>query len=130
MHLRSALVVTLAGALTVLAGCSSDNHQGKPYTLPSGRVIRVLSLTPMHYTSAAAPSLMFRYQTDMKTSEKAALSSEADEIWQVLQVDADKGNFTSAIISANEIPHGFIFKQSSGFNFVYEKAADGVWRRI
>jgi hypothetical protein len=126
----SAFALIVALMLMTLAGCSADNRQGKPYTLPSGHVIRVLSLTPMHYTSGAPPSLTFRYQTDLKTTDKAALQSEADEIWLLLRVDADKGNFTSAIISANEVPHGLIFKESNGFNFAYEKGTDGVWRRI
>src|SRR5260221_13633138 len=111
----------LAVMLMTLAGCSSDNRQGKPYTLPSGRVIRVLSMSPLHYANGTPPSLMFRYQTDLKISDKTALQSEADEIWPLLRIDADKGNFTSAIISANEVPHGLIFKQSGGFNFAYEK---------
>jgi hypothetical protein len=127
-RLRLALIMILAVTLIVLAGCSSDNRQGKPYTLPSGHVIRVLSMSPLRYTNGNAPSLMFRYQTDLKTSDKAALRSEADQIWQLLQVDADKGDFRSAIISASEVPNGFIFKHSSGFNFVYEKLAGGAWR--
>jgi hypothetical protein len=113
-----------------IAGCSGDNRQGKPFTLPSGHVIRILSIAPMHFTSGAPPSLMFRYQTDLKTSDKAALRKETDEIWPLLKIDAEKGNFTSAIISANEVPEGVILKKAQMYNFVYEKRADGHWHGL
>ncbi len=71
---------------------------------------------------------MLQYQTDYKVSDKAALRKEADEIWLYFKTDAEKGNFTSAIISANEVPRGVIFKNSSGYNFVFEKNPDGTWR--
>jgi hypothetical protein len=87
-------------------------------------------MSPIHYSSGAAPSLIFRYQTDLKASDITSLRSEVDEIWLKFQIDADRGNFSSAIISANEVPHGFIFKKASGYNFVYEESANGAWRRL
>jgi hypothetical protein len=116
--------------LALLIACSSNNHQGNPFTLPSGRVIRITGMGPLHYTNGNAPSLMFQYQTELKISEKEELLKEVDDIWSVLRVDADKGNFTSAIVSAREIPQGFIFKNAKGFNFVYEKNPDGSWHRL
>ena len=71
---------------------------------------------------------MLQYQTDYKISDKAELRKEVDEIWSYFKTDVEKGNFTSAIISANEVPHGIIFKNSSGYNFVFEKNPDGTWR--
>jgi hypothetical protein len=56
-----------------------------------------------------------------------ALRKEADEIFSVLRVDAENGQFRSAIVSANEKPTGLILKNSKGYNFVYEKRADGQW---
>jgi hypothetical protein len=111
----------------MIAGCSGDNRQGKPFTMPSGHAIRILNVAPLHYTSGAPSSLMFRYQTDLKTSDKAALRKETDEIWTLLRIDAEKGSFKSAIISANEVPEGVILKKSKMYNFVYEKRADKVW---
>jgi hypothetical protein len=114
-------------AVVVFAGCSSNNQRGRTFTLPSGKVIRVLGMGRMNYMSGAPPSLMFQYQTDLKISDKAELRKETSEIWRMLQVDADRGSFTGAIISAQEVPQGFVFKHSSGYNFVYEKRADGTW---
>jgi len=123
---RSATYAVLIAV--AISGCSNNNLQGNPVTLPSGRVVRVLSLSPMHYTSGSPPSLMLRYQTDLKVSEKAALRKEADDIWMMLRFDAERGQYASAIISANEIPRGFILKNAGGYNFVYQKDKWGFWR--
>lgn len=122
-------VAPLALALMSI-GCTTDNRQGNPFQLPSGRVIRVLAVAPLHYTNGNPPSLMFQYQTDLQVSDIEALRKEVDEIWPVLQIDADRGKYKSAIVSAREIPHGLFIKNSKGFNFVYEQGSDGTWRRL
>jgi hypothetical protein len=70
---------------------------------------------------------MLKYETDLKISDVEALRKEADEIFAVFKADAENGKFTSAIVSANEKPTGLILKNSKGYNFVYEKRADGQW---
>jgi hypothetical protein len=77
--------------------------------------------------SQGAPSLMLQYQTDLKVSDKTALRAEVDEIWPVFRNDVERAKLTNAIISANDIPHGFIIKKGESYNFVYEKRADGTW---
>jgi hypothetical protein len=70
---------------------------------------------------------MLKYETDLKISDTDALRKEVEEIFAVLKVDAENGKFRSAIVSANEKPTGLILKKSNGYNFVYEKRADGQW---
>ena len=70
---------------------------------------------------------MLKYETDLKISDMNALRKEADEIFSGLKVDAENGQFRSAIVSANEKTTGLILKNSKGYNFVYEKRADGQW---
>ena len=120
-------VALLSFAIGAIVGCSANNQQGNPFKLPSGHVIRVIGIGPLNYTNGNAPSLMFQYQTDLKISEKDALRKEVDEIWSVLKIDAERGSFTSAIVSAHEVPHGIILKKSQGYNFVYQKNSDGAW---
>lgn len=127
MILRVLRLAPLLALSLLLSGCSRSNQQGQPYKLPSGRVIRILSVMPIHYTGGAPPSLMFRYQTDLKVSDKAPLRDEVNDIWTSLRIDAERGSFTSAIISAIEVPSGLLIKNSHGYNFVYEKRADGTW---
>ena len=120
----------LAVAVMMIVGCTSNDHQGKPFQLPSGRVIRILAMAPLRYTNGNPPSLMLQYQTDLKVAEKAALRAEVNEIWPVLRIDAERGSFTSAIVSAREVPNGLFLKKSKGFNFVYEKDSDGSWHNL
>ena len=77
--------------------------------------------------SQGPPALMLKYETDLQVADVEKLRKEADEVFGILKIDAAKGNFTSAIVSANEKPSGLIFKTSKGYNFVYEKRADGQW---
>lgn len=127
MRIPKTLNVILGLLVFLATGCSTNNGQGRAFRLPSGRVVRITGIGPMQYTNGNPPSLMLRYQTDLKISDKDALHREADEVWSVLRVDADRSNYTSAIVSAVEIPHGLIFKKASGFNFVYDKSPDGSW---
>ena len=72
---------------------------------------------------------MLRYETDMKITDPA-LRGEVDEIWSSFKEDAEKGDFHSAIISANEVPSGFIVKQGHSYNFVFERQDDGSWKSL
>ena len=71
--------------------------------------------------------MILQYQTDLKVADKAALRDEADEIWPVFRIDVERANLKSAVISANEIPQGFIIKRGNAYNFVYEQDPNGVW---
>ena len=85
-----------------------------------------MSVGQINFTQGA-PALMLQYQTDFKVAYKTALRAEADEIWPVFKNDVERANLSAAIISANEIPQGFIVKRGKSYNFVYEKRADGAW---
>jgi hypothetical protein len=117
------LIVVLALAFS----CSCSAQQpSRPFKLPSGRVVRVLGTGRIDFPKGP-PALMLKYETDLKISDMNALRKEADEIFSGLKVDAENGQFRSAIVSANEKPTGLILKNSKGYNFVYEKRADGQW---
>src|SRR5262249_11801472 len=100
----------------------------RPVSLPGGKTIRVLSVMPVQFSSGQS-TLMLRYETEMKITDPA-LRGEVDEIWSSFKGDAEKGNFSSAIISANEVPRGFILKHSQSYNFVFEKQDDGAWKSL
>jgi len=107
-------------------GCSSGPAL-KTVTLPSGKIVRVISVMPIHFSSGET-SLMLKYQTDLKVSDHEALRKEVDEIWSSFQTDANNARVQSAIVSANEVPQGTIIKTGQAFNFVYKKSADGAWQ--
>jgi hypothetical protein len=115
-------------ALAVLAGCSSAPH----YTVKkfsSGREIKILGMGPIRLGNGTT-TLMFNYQTDLDISNIEGLKAEADDIWSVLKYDVAKNNFDSAVISAHDVPKGFLIKNGHSYNFVYEKGADGNWHRL
>jgi hypothetical protein len=71
--------------------------------------------------------MLLQYQTDLKVSDKTALHTEVDEIWPVFRNDVERAKLTNAIISAKDIPYGFIIRKGESYNFFYQKRADGNW---
>jgi len=118
-------ILSLSFALMSFLSCSTA-QQAQSLKLPSGRVIRVLGVGRVDFPQGPA-ALMLKYETDLKTSDTTALRKEADEIWSVFRSDVENGAFSAAVLSANEKPAGAFLQKSSGYNFVYEKAADGRW---
>lgn len=125
---RPAFVVqiTIVGFLVLgLCSCGSSGPHTEKFILPSGRTVDVLGMTKVYFNDA--PVLMVKYQTKLSIKDIASLKAEADDIWSVLRIDAENGNFHVAVVSASEAPHGLIVKKSSGYNFVYKRQADGSW---
>jgi len=121
--IRKLLILSLA----IVFSCACNAQQpSRPVKLPSGRTVKVLGIVRIDFPKAP-PALMLKYETDLKISDVEALRKEADEIFAVFKADAENGKFTSAIVSANDKPTGLILKNSNGYNFVYEKRADGQW---
>ena len=108
-----------------LVACTTSPNY-KTFNLPSGKAIRVIGMGQINF-SQGAPAMILQYQTDLKVADKAALRDEADEIWPVFRIDVERANLKSAVISANEIPQGFIIKRGNAYNFVYEQDPTGVW---
>ena len=122
---RTALSLTLFLLVCFAVGCASGpRYQLKK--LPSGKEIKMLSLTTMTYSSGP-PAVIFKYQTDLAIDDVAALRAEANEIMGVLAVDAERANVTRAMVSASDEPKGMVFKQVKSYNFLFEKRPDGTW---
>jgi hypothetical protein len=113
--------------LLAISACSQSVQPKRIVTLPSGKKIRVLDVVQWKFSNGA-PALMLKYETDLKVSDLEALKQEVAEIWPEFRKDVENGKFEAAIISANEVPQGFIVKRSNAYNFVYERQADGSWR--
>jgi len=120
--------------ILIVAACllvsSTAYTQTPPYTqqkLPSGRTIKVGGITKMYFTKGD-PVVMLRYYTDLSISDADALRQEVDDIWQSFKIDVEKAGLNSAIISANEMLKGIISK-TKGYNFVFIKQEDGLWKR-
>ena len=110
-----------------LLGCGGTNYN--IHKLPSGRQIKVMHIGTILFKSGER-ALKLDYQTDLKISDSLDLRNEVKDIWQVLKDDADKAQVTGAIISAQEVPSGFIFKTGHAYNFVFEKQSDSTWKGL
>jgi hypothetical protein len=113
-------------ALFVFAG--SDALASQPLTLGSGRSVEVLAVGPLQSTHGWT-GLMLKYRTEIPLNDVARLRQEVDEIWERLVVDAERANYTNAVISANDAETGFIVTKNNSYNFVFKKS-DGSWRTL
>jgi hypothetical protein len=124
MNLRPSLASALL--LVVLTECTQAPPQYQLRKLPSGREVRILSVIPIRFQSGET-TLMLKYQTLLKLEDTAGVQTEVQDVWSVFKADAESAHVTSAIISALEVPSGFIIKSGKGFNFVFERTPDGSW---
>jgi len=124
MKALSFLIVCIA-----LASCVQGGQQYQVRKLPSGREVRLVSVMPIRFQNGET-SLMLTYQTPLKVGDSVNLRAEVRDIWATFRTDAEKAHVQSAIISAVEVPSGFILKKSTGHNFVFERAADGSWHML
>ena len=105
-------------------------HEGELVKLPSGRTVKVLSVSRIEY-SKGVMALMVRYQTKLSVAEeRKALSDEVDDVFKVAQKQVEHDGFHEAIISSNEVPHGIILTSSRMLNFIFERDIDGKWTRL
>jgi hypothetical protein len=96
--------------------------------LGSGKSVEIVSVGPLISTHGWS-SLMLKYRTAIALNDISALRAEADEIWDRFVVDADRGGYQSAIISAEGPEKGLLVKTFDSYNFVFEKR-DGFWRTL
>jgi len=123
-----ALVLTLGllAAKPVVAAPLSANQVLK---LPSGHMAKILSVSKIEY-SKGVMALMVRYETTLSMDEAKAVSAEVDEVWKYAQKEADRAGYADAIISSTQTVNGILLTTSRETNFIYEKGADGNWKRL
>ncbi len=99
-----------------------------PYTLSSGRTIKVIAVGPMQ--AKFGRGLALSYQTDRGLSDVDALRKEVAEIWTDFRRDAEQAKVDFAVIMANEAPVGMIVSQNKVFNFVFERKPEVGWSEV
>jgi hypothetical protein len=113
--------------LAILTSAGSVALAG-PLKLRSGKSVEVLAVGPLQSTHGWI-ALMLKYRTLIPFSDGPTLREEVDEIWDLFVVDAERGGYASAIISANDAEKGFVVTTNNSYNFVFEKR-DGSWRTL
>ena len=115
----------LLAAAVIVASCNAT-PQYTTQRLPSGREIKVVSVTKMFFTKGD-PALMLSYQTDLAIDDLDGLRREAEEIWPIFRVDVERAQVKGAIISARDAPTGLFIKKNRVHNFIIVKNADNSW---
>ncbi len=95
-------------------------------TLPTGKQVKVLSIHPLTFGDGTT-SMVLAYQTDLKITDSASLRKEVQEIRFFFRDEVNRANVRGAVISANEVPTGFIINHYNTFNFVFQKNQDSTW---
>jgi hypothetical protein len=121
MRILAMLIVCMTTA------CSVQGQPTREVKLPSGKIVNVIGVGQISFSNDS-PALMLKYQTGLKITDTVALRKEVDEIWESFEAEVEQAKVRCAIVSANEIPRGVLFKTASGYNFVFTKQPDGSWR--
>ena len=120
------LGVKLVALIAIFCVCTAQTQSGT-IKLESGKSVKVLRVGPLYSTHGGVLALMLSYQSDVDFADTRALHEEALEIWKSFRIEAEKGHFHSAILSANSPPSAAFISRSQGYNFVFEKQGH-VWR--
>jgi hypothetical protein len=125
MKLRSLIFVVLL--VTPVAALAANPSIVR---LPSGKEVKVLGIGKWFFTKSKVTALMLRYETKLNIDNVELLRQEAEEIWPIFRVNAEKSGLSTAIISANEIQKKNILGVShySSYNFVISKTDFGPWK--
>jgi hypothetical protein len=123
-QMRTRLNLILAVAVVLLSW--SETSVAQPLTLGSGKSVEILGVGPL-LSAQGESALMLRYRTLLPLKDVSTLRKEVDEIWERFVVDAERGHYQMAFITANEPTKGFIITWGNSFGFAFEKK-DGSWR--
>lgn len=110
--------------LLVCLGC------GRPtatiYTLPSGKQIKVISITRMDFPKGD-PALVMTYESDISIEDKTKLREEVNEIWAIFQNDVESADLKAGAVRAVNYRDKFGVRTGQGYGFVFIKQPDGTW---
>jgi hypothetical protein len=95
--------------------------------LKSGKEVKVVKVDPVYGQGMKKLAVELQYETELKVSDLATLRKEADEVWEVFRFEVERASEKTAIVSAVEKRPPGIVTRSEGYNFVFEKRADGRW---
>lgn len=124
---KTVISKTEKGFTTVTTGPDPSNYKLK--TLSSGRQVKIISMGIIQFAPGGdPPALHLRYQTDLSMLDIPELREEADAIWEDFRIEAEKGGYTGALISAFPSPTNDKVKQGSSYNFTWKKDGQGTWK--
>src|SRR5512145_2988023 len=125
--MRRLTLGSLATVVLALTACGPANMGYTVHRLPSGREVKVLSVTRMAFAKGD-PALMLKYRTDLRLEDQAQVRKEVEEVWQAFRFDVEQAGLKAAIISVHELPTNLlIVRTDKSYNFVIQKSSKGTW---
>lgn len=125
--MRRLILCSLAAMVLALAACGPASTGYTVHRLPSGREVKVLSVTRM-VVAKGDPALMLKYRTDLRLEDQAQVRKEVEEVWQAFRFDVEQAGLKAAIISVHELPTNLlIVRTDKSYNFVIQKSSKGTW---
>ena len=96
--------------------------------LPSGKRIPILFLgQAMGGDGNKTIAVLRRYRTDKPLVDRDHLAWEADDIWDLFKMDADRSGLSTAVIVAEGPPGSAGNGKAAAVNFVLVKEPSGSW---
>jgi hypothetical protein len=99
----------------------------KPYTLPSGKVIKFMGVQKWKEIGGE-DSLVLLYQTDTALDSKEELREEAGHIWKFFQVNVEREGMKKARILAHGPTKGRFMRRRKVYGFLIIRQEDGSWK--
>jgi hypothetical protein len=96
-------------------------------TLPSGRVIKVIQIGQMTFTSGLPSAWVIQYETVHPFTAKKEIITEVEDIWTTFRLEVEKRKMKMGIIKVAGPISGLIIKERTEINFVFEPKSDGTW---
>jgi hypothetical protein len=112
--------------VAMLFGCGEKAPPFANTTMPSGRVVRLLSYVPENlFTGEEA--LVFKFFPDAPLDDARALDAEVAELWKDVKLHAEQqGDAKLVLIRALSTPNGG-WDPGRQYQYVYRRQADGKW---
>lgn len=98
----------------------------KPVTLPSGKKIKVISVSTINFARGGdPPGYLLRYETDLPIDDVEQLHQEAVEIWKDFRKDVENVFLSIGIITACDDG-----KKRSCYTHSWRTDANGKWQEV
>jgi hypothetical protein len=120
----------LVAMILALTGCGPGSTSYTAHRLPSGRDVKVLSVTKT-LLAKGDTALMLKYRTDLRLEDHVQVRKEVEEVWQAFRFDVEQAGLKAAIISVHELPsHLLIVRTDKSYSFVIQRSSRGIWEYL
>ena len=102
----------------------------KDITLPSGRVINVMGVGQMTFTSNLPNAWVLQYETIHSFTAKKEIIEEVEDIWTTFRLEVEKRKMKMGVIKVTGPASGIVILKRTELNFVFELKDDGSWSML